>query len=249
MPNLDDVRWTFCLADVHTAGNALRVRAFLRDVVEPALTSLDADIERWANTTEGGAPFAHADAKELLRSTTEAFCLSIHSLFERQLRRWISGCVVALGASPERIGRARNKNLNNLDGLLREVRGVPLRAFDSFPDLLCLQMLANACRHGDGDSAQDVYKQFPQLWPAAVTMPVPLPAQSQPYVPLGPPSFDSIVVPRQWLRDFVDAVAWFWEDVEYVHCNSLNDPTTSAHHRLEELRLARAARPARNMRP
>ncbi|WP_343668597.1 hypothetical protein [Paraburkholderia heleia] len=45
MPNLDNVRWTFCLADVESAGNALRVRTFLRDVVEPALTLLDADIE------------------------------------------------------------------------------------------------------------------------------------------------------------------------------------------------------------
>ncbi|HDR9033384.1 TPA: hypothetical protein QDB07_000833 [Burkholderia vietnamiensis] len=246
MPNLDDVRWTFCLADVETAGNALRVRAFLRDVVEPALTALDADIQRWAAETEGGAPFAHQDAKELLRSTTEAFCLSIHSLFERQLRRWISGCVVALAASPERMGRARNKNLNNLDGLLREVRGVPLRAFDSFPDLLRLQLLANACRHGDGDAAQHVYEQFPELWPGWAISPVIVPGQSVPYVPPTPPSFDSIVVPRQWLRDFVDAVAWFWEDVEYVHCNSLIDGNPSAQHRLTALRQARAARPTRN---
>lgn len=245
MANLDDVRWTFCLADVETAGNALRVRAFLRDVVEPALTSLDADIERWANTTEGGAPFAHADAKELLRSTTEAFCLSIHALFERQLRRWVSGCVVALGASPERIGRARNKNLNNLDQLMREVRGVPLRTFDSYPDLLRLQTLANACRHGDGDAAQDVFRQFPELWPAWATAPIQIPGQSLIHVPPLPPSFDSIVVPRHWLREFVDAIAWFWEDVEYVHCNSLLDPNPSAGYRLTALRQARAERPPR----
>ncbi|WP_343665008.1 hypothetical protein [Paraburkholderia tropica] len=245
MRNLDDVRWTFCLADIEAAGNALRVCTFLRDVVEPALAALDADIERWANTTEGGAPFAHADAKELLRSTTEAFCLSIHALFERQLRRWVSGCVVALGASPERIGRARNKNLNNLDQLMREVRGVPLRTFDSYPDLLRLQTLANACRHGDGDSAQDVFKQFPELWPEWAIAPVPMPGQSLSHVPPAPPSFDSIVIPRQWLLDFVDAVAWFWEDVEYVHCGSLNDPNPSANHRLTALRQSRMERPAR----
>src|SRR5258708_26121003 len=50
---------------------------------------LDADVERWANTEENGAPFAHADVPELARAITEAFCLSIHSLFERPLRRWL----------------------------------------------------------------------------------------------------------------------------------------------------------------
>ncbi|CAG9220239.1 MULTISPECIES: hypothetical protein [Burkholderia] len=242
MPNLDDVRWTFCLADIESAGNALRVRAFLRDVVEPALAALDADIDRWANITEGGAPFAHQDAKELLRSTTEAFCLAIHSLFERQIRRWLAGCVCAFAHSKERIERAQNGNLNVMSILLKEVRGIPLSTFDSYADLQRLQLLANACRHGDGDSASRLFKRHPELWQDWPPMPMILPGQAEPYVYGGSPTFDRIVVPRQWLRDFVDAVAWFWEDVEIVHCNSLNGPNPSASHRLAALHQARAAR-------
>ena len=242
MQNIDDVRWTFCLADIESTGNAHRVRAFLRNVVEPALASLDADIERWAAETEGGAPFAHQDAKELLRSTTEAFCLAIHSLFERQIRRWLAGCVYALAHSKDRIERAQGGNLNAMNVLLNEVRGVPLSRFDGYADLQRLQLLANACRHGDGDSANRLYKRHPELWPDWPPAPMMLPGQAEPYVYTGPPTFDRIVVPRQWLRDFVGAIAGFWEDVEIIHCNSLPDPNPSAGHRLAVLHRARAER-------
>ncbi|TDG02310.1 hypothetical protein E1N52_40390 [Paraburkholderia guartelaensis] len=132
MLSIDDHRWINCLSDVHSSGNGLRVRAFLRDVVGPAFRSLDADVEKWANADDGGAEFAHADSQDLVRATTEAFCLSMHSLFERQLRRWLSGCVGSLGFTQERLNTARKGNLGRLDRLLHEVRGVPLSAFYSF---------------------------------------------------------------------------------------------------------------------
>jgi hypothetical protein len=65
------------------------------------------------------------------------------------------------------------------------------------------------------------------------------------HVPPIPPSFDSIVVPRRWSQDFVDAAAWFWEDVEYLHCNSLIEGNPSVSHRLAIFRQARAERPSR----
>lgn len=242
MPAIDDHRWTNCLADVDTAFNRLRVRAFLQDVVEPALGSLDADVERWANTTEGGAPFAHADAQELVRATTEAFCLSIHSLFERQLRRWLGGCVVSLAFTQEREDRARKGNLGNLDGLLEEVRGIPLHTFYSWPALKRLELLANACRHGDGDSAARLFDQHPELWPAWATRSFQLPGQPEPVVPMLPPSFESIVVPREWLRDFVEAIAYFWDDTEYVYLNSIAPTHDQVQKRMTELLTARVER-------
>jgi len=49
MPSIDDHRWINCFSDVRAAGNGLRARAFLRDVVESAFRSLNADAEKWAN--------------------------------------------------------------------------------------------------------------------------------------------------------------------------------------------------------
>lgn len=242
MPSIDDHRWINCLSDVQTAGNGLRVRAFLRDVVESAFRSLDADVEKWANTDEGGAEFAHADAQELVRTTTEAFCLSMHSLFERQLRRWLSDCVASLGFTPERMDTARTGNLGRLGGLLHEVRGIPLSAFYSFPDLKRLELLANACRHGDGESAARLFKRHPELWPDWATVPTLLPGQVEPVARILPPSFDSIAVPREWLAQFADAIAWFWDDTEYIYLNSLQ-PHDRIRKRMAELQQQRVARP------
>lgn len=100
------------------------------------------------------------------------------------------------GFTPERMDTARTGNLGRLGGLLHEVRGIPLCAFYSFPNLKRLELLANACRHGDGDSAARLFKRHPELWPDWATMPMLLPGQLEPVAPVLPPSFDSIVVPR-----------------------------------------------------
>ncbi|SPA23708.1 conserved hypothetical protein [Cupriavidus taiwanensis] len=244
MLTIDHHRWVNCFSDVQTSGNGLRARAFLRDVVHPALLALDMDVEKWANSAEGGAPFAHADAQELGRTTTEAFCLAVHSLFERQVRRWLSGCVTALAFTQERIATVRKGNLGRLDGLLAEVRGIPMSAFYSFPDLKRLELLANACRHGDGEAAMRLYEQHPSLWPDWATGQFLTPGYLEPVIPALPPSFDSIVVPRHWLSQFVDAIAWFWDDTEYLYLNALQ-PHDRVLMRMDQLRQQRAARPPR----
>lgn len=233
------------MADVYSTGNGMRVRSFLEDVVEPALASLDADVERWAASEEGGAPFALADAQELVRATTEAFCLSIHSLFERQLRRWLGGCVTSLGGTPERAETVRKGNFNRLDWLLREVRGLSMRGFYSWPELRRLELVGNACRHGDGDSAIQLFKQHPELWPSWATTPFVLPGQTEPLAPPTSPSFDNIVIPRNWLGRFVDAIAWFWDDAEYIYLNSIQPTHNAVQDSMLRLNQERKFRPAR----
>lgn len=244
MPTIDNHRWINCYSDVHTSGNGLRARAFLQDVVRPALQALDTEVEKWARSNDGGAPFAHADAQELVRTTTEAFCLAMHSLFERQIRRWLIGCVGSLGFTSQRMATAQGGNLNRLDGLLAEVRGIPLSAFYSFPDLKRLELLANACRHGDGNSAERLYEQHPELWPDWAARPLLMPGQSATIAATSPPSFDHIAVPRDWLDQFVDAIVWFWDDAEYVYLHTLQ-PHDGALKRMELLRQQRLARPRR----
>ncbi|MGF6571129.1 hypothetical protein ABH945_003250 [Paraburkholderia sp. GAS333] len=97
MTTIDTHRWDTRLQfqDVQTVLHRPRVRAFLSDVVKPALAAIDADIQRWATTQEGGWMFAVADGEALLQATVQAFCLSIQSLWERQLRYWLSACIPA----------------------------------------------------------------------------------------------------------------------------------------------------------
>ena len=139
---------------------------------------------------------------------------------------------------------AQSGNLNRLDALLAEVRGIPLSAFDSFPDLKRLELLANACRHGDGNAAERLYSQSPELWPDWIARPRLISEQGELIAPVSPPSFDYIVVPRHWLDQFVDAIVWFWDDAEYVYLNALQ-PHDGALKRMELLHKQRLARSPR----
>jgi len=61
--------------------------------------------------------------------------------------------------SRRRTDKARRDSLAKLDDLLNEVPGIPSNAFYSWPALKRLDLLANACRHSDGDSAVWLFDQ------------------------------------------------------------------------------------------
>ncbi|MBN3761247.1 hypothetical protein [Burkholderia sp. Ac-20365] len=221
---VEDHRWSDPgVWDVTEFGNGRRVRAFLDDVVNPSLIALDRQIADWQERG-GGAPFAIADIQALTRQTTQAFCLSIHSLFERQLRRWIAGAVHRFGPTPERIDVATNRRLEQLDTLLAETRGIALRAFDSWDDISLLELVADACRHGDGRSAGRLFKLKPHFWPPLYQETPVMPGMRPQVRPTSHPPMDAIEIPRDQLQRFVEAIDRFWLDVELIHCNSCISP-------------------------
>jgi hypothetical protein len=223
MTTIDTHRWDRRLEyqDVQTVLYRPRVRAFLNDVVKPALAAIDADIERWATTQEGGWMFAVADGEALLQATIQAFCLSIQSLWERQLRNWLSACIPPGSENQRRLLTARKGTLPELSTLSRELRGIPLTAFPSYPDLDLLQRVGNACRHGNGRSAAALFRSNPELWPTWSSAPFPWSDNAPPVGPAPPPSFEQAVLPRKLLGRFATAIVGFWEDVEYIRLNSI----------------------------
>jgi hypothetical protein len=94
-------RWTNCRADVLTWRNGRTAQAFLDDVIEPALSALDAQVVKWSESSEPYAAFAQSDAEELLQTTNMAFCLSIQAMWERQIRKYLCGCAEQLREDAE----------------------------------------------------------------------------------------------------------------------------------------------------
>lgn len=243
MTTIDTHRWDsrFDYQDVQAVLHRPRVRAFLNDVVKPALAAIDADIERWATTQEGGWMFAVADGEALLQATIQAFCLSIQSLWERQLRNWLSACI-SPGPARQRLQQtARKGTLPELSTLSHELRGIPLTAFPSYPDLDLLQRVGNACRHGDGWSAVALFRSNPELWPTWTSAPFPWSDKDPPVGPQ-PPSFEHAVLPRELLSRFATAIVGFWEDVEYIRLNSIRRKDERILAELDALRRTREAR-------
>lgn len=237
---IDSVRWKNSFADVLTSKHGLMVQQYLRDVVEPALRALDEQIRRWADCDEGGACFAQADAEDLLSATVEAFCLSIQSLWERQLREYLCGSARYLnsGSDQNKIQRA---NWSELNAIFLELRGVSLDEFDSYEVLDLLQVLGNACRHGDGKSSNDLFKRCPELWPDLSDMPL-LRGGTESLEPISPPSFSSVIIPKEFLVRFITAIAWFWDDTEYIYLQSLERKHPSVDSRIIAMREEREKR-------
>ncbi|REG48998.1 hypothetical protein B0G80_5318 [Paraburkholderia sp. BL6669N2] len=244
MTTIDTHRWDSRLQyqDVQAVLHRPRVRAFLNDVVKPALAAIDADIERWATTQEGGWMFAVADGEALLQATIQAFCLSIQSLWERQLRNWLSACIPPGSENQPKLLTTRKGTLPELSALLHELRGIPLTAFPCYPDLDLLQRVGNACRHGDGRSAVALYRTNPELWPAWSSALFPW-LDNHPKVRPPPlPSFEHAVLPRELLERFATAIVGFWEDVEYIRLNSIERKDEQIHAEMERLIQNRKSR-------
>jgi len=247
MTTIETHTWAHADADIRTGYHTMRTRAFLKDVVHPSLAALDADIERWATTREGAWMFAKAESEALQRATIQAFCLSIQSLWERQLRNWLSECAASGDQCGQHRRVARRDPMDKLSDLLLELRGIPLTAFSTWGHLTLLNLIGNACRHGDGKSATDLFRSNPDLWPNWSSAPSTVPAGDPPMGPPAPPSFEHAVLPRELLDQFVDAIVGFWEDVAFIRLNSIpssrqDDQLWAEMNRLRGQRQARVAR-------
>ena len=124
--------------------------------------------------------------------------------------------------------------------------GVPVQAFDSYPDLDLLQNLGSAIRHGDGAAARKVHHSCPGLWfnwlppgetitagPFRINIPIDGPKH---------PSFNTITLPEAVLAQMIQSVMWFWEDIEGIRCNSFKQRDSTVDTKISNWRLNRKNR-------
>jgi len=238
--SIEDHRWANnYLTTTGGVIHALRVRAYYKEVIQPALITLDAQIEAWKGNPDGGAPFVEDDARQLRRATIEAFCLAIQSIWERQLRGYLQTCD-PLGRSGIDFHLA---TWNDLQEAFSRLRGIRMDAFDSFPVLDLLQLVGNACRHGDGPAARALFDRRPEFWPIwekLIEATWAMPEGGEPLV--GPAPFGMVEFPAAFLQQATEAIAWFWKDVEYIYLASIARPTPEVPRLMEEMREERRKR-------
>ena len=212
-------RWKNCFADVLASKHDFTIHSYLDDVIVPALVTLDEKIAELGASDWLGHEFAKVDMEAMKSEAMLAFGLSIQSIWERQLRSYLRGCANELRPGEPIAGKIDKANWQDLQKWFRRLRGINLDEFPSFPLLDTLQHLGNACRHGDGASAVELYRRRPDLWP--VVQPLPS-CFGGPRVGLAPPPLaGSIELPITALREFVLAIAAFWRDAEYIYNESI----------------------------
>lgn len=243
--SINEAKWRTSSSDVHVLLNRRTIQAFMKEVVLPALSAVDAEIDRIdRSSNDAERAFAGADMRAVKHKTIEAFLLSTHSIWERQLRRWLASAARDTGFDVTHIQkRIVRGNWADLKVALEEVVHLPVAILDSGPHLDLAQLLANACRHGDGGSAEDLSKQWPELWPEYTAVPPPFglfPSKAF-------QSFELARLSPEVLQWMVATICAFWEDIEYIRMGGFaaehdeaSSPTIRQY--LSELSRARALR-------
>ncbi|MBN9515879.1 MAG: hypothetical protein KIT25_02530 [Enhydrobacter sp.] len=231
-------RWKNCYADVAASKHGVTVRSFFDDVIAPAIRALEEKIAALGRSDSPGDAFAQADTGDVLKETKMAFGLAIQSIWERQLRSYLRGCVEELAPGEGMVAQVTKGHWARLYELFLELRGIRLDAFPSFAELDTFQLLGNACRHGDGPSAVALAARCPELWRVYP----PGPFEDQPPDP-EPPPVALMDVPVERLRAFVEAIATFWDDAEYIYNESIERKHPSLETKLARERTERSWRP------
>lgn len=240
--NIENFTWDNLHADIYLGLHAYAMRRYLESVITPALDSIDSRHDELSRSEEVSAAFELVDVASLRGSTIEAFALSIQSQWERQLRDFLKGSARELKRSETYVASLATDPWLTLLERFQDLRGLPLQTFDSFPDLELLQLLGNACRHGDGKSARLLYERCPELWshrPLEFPISVPEPALAD---KPNHPSFSEVNLPRSLLVRLTQAVIWFWEDHNYIYTNSIKSKHWSVDGTLAKMRDERAQR-------
>lgn len=222
--------WKHSVADVYASKYGTIAQEFLALVVTPSLDALE---RRWQEFDRGGdkleEAFASLGHAELVNKTNSAFCLSIQALWERQLRGYLRLCPNA-GIELEEVDKA--KWGAQISRVFLQIRGLTLQSFDSYATLNKLNFLGNVCRHGDGKSADKLFKAHPELWPTWAHILGPADADAT-------PPADLIKISRDMFTEFVNAIDVFWMDMERHGLESFGIGDEGVERRLAELRETR----------
>lgn len=247
--NLEELRWNHLDLAITAANHLYTLRMYREELVRPSLRSLDEKIEALARSGDPVDAFAHDDFADLHHATVEGFLLTTQSMWERGLRGMM--VAVATREKPE-LAVAVKKALwapGKPDGIqahFNALFGASLEWFGCPQDLTVLQTLGNALRHGDGRSAELLHDLCPSLWtqwlPPGAAFQIGDREYRVPDHAPRHPSFDHITLPGDLLEQMMLTVQWFWEDIEFVRCNSFMRKAGSVVRMLEDLRTSRRDR-------
>lgn len=226
---------------------------FRDSIIRPSLKTLDQEITTLQASNDVGASFLADDLAAIFQTTVEGYTLTIQSILERSIRGMLIKREKKLckGDAVLEIEKSTwGGKRQSLQSHFERLMGIPINSFDTFDDLNFLQNLANALKHGDGDSAREVYKTAPSLWPfwlkpgysfTAGNFSVTVPDDAPNHPPLS-----SISLSEEVLEQMVMSAIWFWEDIDNIRCNSFVHTTPDVEQKIarwkEERRHRRSKR-------
>ncbi|MBL4799516.1 MAG: hypothetical protein JKY50_19105 [Oleispira sp.] len=226
--------WNNCHADVVATCYPKMARGFFDDVVMPSISKLNSDIRRYSTSKDPVDLFYLSDTEDVLEETMKAFCLSIHSIWERQLRSYLVGCAKSNERHSSLIKKIENEKWEKLCMLFLKLRGISMRSFKAYDVLDTLQLAANVCRHGDGPSARRLYEKRPDFWLKGVDVDFSMPGN--PNIEGVSERYSDMVITQEILANYVEAIELFWAQANYIYNESILEKHPTLIAKLEKAR-------------
>jgi hypothetical protein len=224
--------WKNTYADVLSSSYGRTTAKFFDSVICPAIAKLQHDIETYNASEDPLDAFRESDTQELIVECLKAFCPSLNSLWERQLRSVMAGVARELYDDVDLIKKCQTRRWDQLDELFEHLRGHKLSDFKTFNDPDTLQLMANVCRHGTGPSRKGLSEKCPELWPE-LGPPMPGLHDGEERDRLRTYNF---LITLQLLEHLSDAIQSFWNQSQYIYLESLERKHEHVVKKLEELR-------------
>jgi hypothetical protein len=216
--------------------------SYVRDIVEPSVAAMESRIAKLTELShreDHVAAFSIGPAQELLRATMTGYCLSIQSLWEKQIRGYLQSCARELKVVSRAMEQSKKATWEELDALFERLRGIPLSAFDEFPSLTLLQLLGNVCRHGEGTSLERLAVEHPELWPPDRTFELIPPPPGGRHAKR---TAENLAISLDLLKSLAGSIDSFWRETEYIYNESIGRKHPSLEAALVEERRKRAGR-------
>ncbi|NIJ78146.1 hypothetical protein FHT08_003266 [Xanthomonas campestris] len=253
MTSLTQIRWPDHSIAIN-AGLDLHAFAMFRDeVVGPSLDALERRIDEMEKSDNLAERAFGADSyAELHHRTVEGFLLTTQSMHERSLRGLMIGMAKAKKWTSDEQRKIKladwSTGKKGVPALFHSLFDAPIHSFGDPTDLNVLRVFGNVLRHGDGPSAEELHNLCPSLWsqwlPPGTVLEVAGIQLRFPKDALPHPLFENITLPRNLLDQMIATVVGFWEDIEFVRCNSFSNSNRGIQAHLEELTRNRESRPA-----
>lgn len=207
-------RWINLRADVGTAFNQTLITDFYEKTIVPVFSGWREQRSTFEASECPVSLFHLVDLDNLEFESGRALCLSVQSIWERQLRHYLSSCEAELKVQKP---LATHSRWDCVEKAFFECRGVGLDEFSSYPVLRELHQLGNVFRHGPGSSLKNLQESRPDLWRAN-------PKEWEHLTFQGGFSWrtqELPVVSLVQLHRYVQAIVEFWDDCEYIYKESL----------------------------
>jgi hypothetical protein len=249
--NLESLCWNHIDLTIMAVNHIRTIESYRAEVVRPSLRALDEKLDDYSRRNDPEAIFSHDHVADLRGSTIEGFLLTTQAMWERGLRGMLINAAAKQKANDKTINAIKSarwaaKEKDGLQAHFATFFGASLEWFGCHGDLNILQEMGNALRHGDGRAAGRLHELCPSLWvhwlqPGTV---ITLNYGDFRVADNAPrhPSFNQITWTNAMLEQMMLAVLWFWQDIEFVRCNSFNRKADAVIRMLEQMNSDRSNR-------